>query len=226
MASLLNGDGEKPKKLSQRLSDSFFSSGQPKSQAAAEAAQAMTAAERRAAMSGLDANEVKWSKAGLVLATLIGGFLTYYLAVKHPTHIVKVHGHNRAVPLSASYELVYGAVLLFCIVGFIGLWKRKRTLVVFSIMISGFAITIFSAPIGFAFIVLGGWLLLRAYRLQRYGTSNARGVARVAATRPPRERRTRGAAANAKPGTPKPPSASKRYTPKAAPRRKVTKPTE
>lgn len=224
MASLLNGDGEKPKKLSQRLSDSFFQSGQPKAKAAAEAAEAMTPAERRAAMSGLDANEVKWAKAGLLLATLIGGYLTYYLAAKHPTHSVKVNGHTKIVPLSASYEFVYGAVLLFCLIGFIGLWKRKRTLVVFSIMISGFAITEFSPPIGFAFIVLGGWLLLRAYRLQRYGTANARGVARVAATRPPKQKRK--AAGAAKPGTPKPPSASKRYTPKAAPRRKVSKPTE
>ena len=224
MEPLLNGDGERPKSLSQRLSGYLSQSAQPKAKAAAEAAQAMTPAERRAAMSGLDANEVKWSKAGLVLATVIGGFLTYYLAVKHPTHVVKVHGHNKSVPLSDSWLLVYGAVLFFCAVGFIGLWKRKRTLVVFSIMISGFAITIFSAPIGFAFIVLGGWLLLRAYRLQRYGTSNARGVARVAATRPPRQKRK--AAAASKPGTPKPPTASKRYTPKAAPRRKVSKPTE
>ncbi len=223
--SLLNGDGEKPRRLSQRISDSFSQSALPKAKAAAEAAQAMTPTERRAAMSGLDANEVKWSKAGLVLATVIGGFLTYYLAVKHPTHSVKVHGHTKLVPLSDSWLLVYGAVLFFCAVGFFGLWKRKRTLVVFSIMISGFAITEFSAPVGFAFIVLGGWLLLRAYRLQRYGTANARGVARVAATRPPKQKR-KAAAASSKPNAPKPPSASKRYTPKAAPRRKVTKPVE
>jgi hypothetical protein len=225
MEPLLNGDGERPKTLSQRFSGYLSQSAQPKAKAAAEAAQAMTPAERRAAMSGLDANELKWSKAGLVLATVIGGFLTYYLAAKHPTRAVKVHGHTTQVPISESWILVYGAVLLFCAIGFIGVWKRKRTLVIFSIMISGFAITEFSAPIGFAFIVLGGWLLLRAYRLQRYGTANARGVARVAATRPPKQNR-KAAAAAAKSTTPKPPSANKRYTPKAAPRRKVTKPSE
>jgi hypothetical protein len=222
--SLLNGNGEKPKGFGQRISESFLQSAKPKARAAAAAAEAMTPAERRAAMSGLDANEVKWSKAGLVLATVIGGFLTYYLATKHPTRTVKLHGHNTQVPISQSFLLIYGAVLLFCAVGFYGLWKRKRTLVVFSILISGFAITEFSAPVGFAFIVLAGWLLLRAYRLQRYGTANARGVAKVAATRPPRQKRK--AAPTSKPGAPKPPTASKRYTPKAAPRRKVAKPTE
>ena len=94
-------------------------------------------------------------------------------------------------------------------------------------MISGFAITEFSAPIGFAFIVLGGWLLLRAYRLQRYGTANARGVGpRLPPPARPNRSAKAAAAAAAKPVAPKPPSASKRYTPKAAPRRKVTKPTE
>jgi hypothetical protein len=177
-------------------------------------------------MSGLDVNEVKWAKAGLVLATLLGGYLTYYLAEKHPTKSVKVHGHLRQVPISQSWLLVYAAVLLFCIIGFIGLYYRKRTLVVFSIMIAGFAITEFSAPIGFAFIVLGGWLLLRAYRIQRFGTANAKGAALAAAARPPRRQRKAAAAAASKPVAHKAPSANKRYTPKAAPRKKVAKPTE
>src|SRR5580698_3498210 len=187
MSSMLNGDGEKPPKLSQRLSDSFFRSSQ--TQPPAKPVEELTPAERRAAMSGLDVNEVKWAKAGLVLATLLGGYLTYYLAEKHPTRSVKVHGHLRQVPISQSWLLVYGAVLLFCVIGFIGLYYRKRTLVVFSIMIAGFAITEFSAPVGFAFIVLGGWLLLRAYRIQRFGTANAKGAALAAAARPPRRER-------------------------------------
>jgi hypothetical protein len=225
---MLNGDGELPKSIGQRLSESFFRPSPPKSTKAAqaEAAQAMTPAQRRAAMSGLDENEMKWAKAGLILSTLLGGFLTYYLAAKHPTRLVKVHGHNTHVPISQSWLLVYGAVLLFNAFGFYGLWKRKRTLVVFSIMISGFAITEFSAPIGFAFIVLGGWLLLRAYRIQRFGTANAKGAAQVAATRPPRRERKAAAAAAAKPVVHKTPTASKRYTPKAAPRKKVPKAAE
>src|SRR5580700_9382647 len=84
MASMLNGDGELPKSIGQRLSESFFRPSPPNSTKAAqaEAAQAMTPAERRAAMSGLDDNEMKWAKAGLILSTLLGGFLTYYLAAK------------------------------------------------------------------------------------------------------------------------------------------------
>jgi len=198
----------------------------PRRKPAAAPPPALTPAERRAAMSGLDDVEFKWAAAGLVLATLIGGFLTYVLAATHPTRSVKVHGHTKLVPLSSSWLLIYIAVLLFCGVGVLALRRRKRSLVVFSIMISGFAITEFSLPIGFGFIVLGGWLMWRAYRIQQYGTANAKMAAREAATRPPRRERKAAAAAAAQPVVHQPAKANKRYTPKAPPRKKIPKPTE
>ncbi len=62
------------------------------------------------------------------------------------------------------------------------LWKRKRTLVAFDLFLVGFAFTLFIGLIGFAFILLGGWLMLRAWRLNKYGTTNAKAIAREAAT--------------------------------------------
>jgi hypothetical protein len=98
--------------------------------------------------------------------------------------------------------------------------------VAFTFFILGFSFTLIFAPLGFALILLGGWLLLRAYRIQKFGTANAKMAAREAATRPPRRERKQAARTPVKPTGHKPPTASKRYTPKAAPRKKVAKPTE
>jgi len=192
---------------------------------------AMSKAERRAAMSGLDATEVKWSKAALTLVALIGSFIVIYLAADHPTHKVtqKIHGvdHIRIVPISDSYLLLGAVVVAFCLMGLEGVRRRKRTLVAFALLIDGFALTLAFAPLGLAVILCGGWLMLRAYRIQKFGTPNAKQAARAAATRPPRRERKQTAKVSASNVTGhKPPTANKRYTPKAAPRRKVAKPTE
>jgi hypothetical protein len=179
-------------------------------------------------MSGLDATERKWALGGLIVEFLTAALLTIYLAVDHPTKSAIVHHKKTLVPLSDSY-LLYGIVaLVICLVGLFALQRNRRTMVSFALILSGFVITEFYPPIGFAFVVLGGWLLWRAYRIQRYGTANAREAARVAATQPRQSRAARKAAAASpsKPAGYKAPSANKRYTPKAAPRKKVPKPTE
>jgi hypothetical protein len=153
-----------------------------------------------------------------------------YLAVGHPTRKVtqKVHGvsHIRLVPLSGTYLLLGAIVVGFCLLGYEGLRRRKRTLVVFALFVDGFAFTLVFAPLGFALIILGGWLMLRAYRIQKFGTPNAKMAARQAVARPPRRERKQAASRPAKPAVHKPPTANKRYTPKAPPRKKVAKPTE
>ncbi len=191
----------------------------------------LTPAERRAAMTGLDPTEVKWSKAALTLVALIGSIIVIYLAADHPTRKVtqKIHGvdHIRVVPISDTYLLLGAIVVAVCLVGFEGVRRRRRTLVAFSLFLCGFAFTLVFAPLGLGVIICGGWLMLRAYRIQKFGTPNAKKAARVAATRPSRSERKREAtAAAAKTSDRKPPSANKRYTPKAAPRRKVAKPAE
>jgi hypothetical protein len=187
-------------------------------------------AERRAAMTKLDATETKWSKAGLAIAAFIGAIIVVYLAADHPTKKVteKVHGvtHTHLVPLSGTYLLVGAIVVGFALLGFEGLRRRRRTLVVFALFIDGFAFTLVFAPLGLALIFLGGWLMLRAYRIQKFGTANAKLAAREAAARPPRRERKQAAREPVKPTGHKPPTANKRYTPKAPPRKKVAKPTE
>jgi hypothetical protein len=240
MKSLFD-DGEKPPTLSERLSGTFSGAfarpprpprpprpSQPKAAAPADPQEVLSPAERRKAMSGLNALEVKWSKAGLALAAVLSVVIPTVEASTHPIRKVanKVHGKTGYVFTKEEWILIAVVALLFCGLGFEGLRRRKRTLVAFTFFILGFSFTLIFAPLGFALIILGGWLLLRAYRIQKFGTANAKQAAREAAARRPRRERKQAARTPPSPTGKKPPTANKRYTPKAAPRRKVTKPTE
>jgi hypothetical protein len=183
--------------------------------------------DRKAAMTTLDPMESKWSLWALVVATLTGiGFPAYYV-VANPT--TKVDGKYVAVSPDAVW---IGLVLLvLCAIGFFALWKRKRTLLAFVLFLTGFALTQFIQLFGFAYIFLGGFLLLRAWRINKYGTTDSKVIRREAAAQPRgRQRKEAAARSSSKsasaPGVKKPPTASKRYTPKAAPRKKIPKPTE
>jgi len=183
--------------------------------------------ERKAAMQRLDTNEAKWSLGALVLATIAGVVLPAYLIASNK--VTKTGKNSIAVAPDAA--LLGGAILLFCVVGYVALWKQRRTLVAFSLFLIGFGFTLFVGLVGFVFIFLGGWLMLRAWRLNRYGTTNARQLAKEAAARPKGGRGTRdaskGTAKKSGPeGARKPPTASKRYTPKSPPRKKIPKPAE
>jgi hypothetical protein len=191
-------------------------------------------ADRRAAMNGLDSKEYRWASMGLLVLGLLAIFITVYLAVGHPTKTVTQHHHQVRVPLQASYILYGIALLVFCAFGAFGLYRHKRTIVAFSFILSGFALTLILGPYGFPPIVLGGWLMWRASRIQKYGTANAKEIAKVAATTGPTRRQPRERGRGRAAATPaaqvsetgrKAPTPSKRYTPKSAPRKKVPKPT-
>jgi hypothetical protein len=237
MASDSNGDSFKPMKFTEILSQKFLKPAKPK--AAAEPSdydpqRVLGPVERKAAMSGLDPVEVKWTKGGLVLATAMGIIMTLYLSSAHSTRketITKVvNGRTEHikgyVPISGTWLLLGAIVLVFCGLGFVALRRRRRTLVAFTFFITGFAFTLIFAPLGFALILLGGWLMLRAYRLQKYGSANAKVAARQAASRPPRAARKQAAKTPPKPTGYKAPTSNKRYTPKATTRKKVIKPAE
>ncbi|MFI5035786.1 MAG: hypothetical protein ACHQFZ_06235 [Acidimicrobiales bacterium] len=106
-----------------------------------------------------------------------------------------------------------GAIVLFA-------YLRKRVGVAFG----GFFLGLALGSVGLPFLLLGGWLLLRALRLQRYGNASFFGSSRIAREqaqakregRPVAPRRTRAKVDDAAATLIRPvaPAPSKRYTPK------------
>ena len=181
---------------------------------------------RKEAMSSLDPMEAKWTLGALILATVAGiAIPAYFIAVNKVTK----QGKN-TIAVAPDAKWLGALILVLCVVGFLALWKRKRTFVAFDLFLVGFAFTLFIGLIGFVFILLGGWLMLRAWRINKYGTTNAKVIAKESAARPRgRERKEATKASGRSPATTgerRPPSANKRYTPKAPPRKKIPKPTE
>ncbi|HSZ36940.1 MAG TPA: tetraspanin family protein [Acidimicrobiales bacterium] len=189
--------------------------------------------ERRAVMKSLDPQEVKLSFGAFLLATIAGIAIPAYIIGSNK---VTKAGKN-TIAVAPDAKLLGGLILVLCVLGFVTLWKRKRTFVAFDLFLIGFAFTLFIGLIAFVFILLGGWLMLRAWRINRYGTTDAKAIRQEVASRP-RGKGKGGAApasktagptkgrASSQPASRKPPTASKRYTPKAPPRKKIPKPTE
>jgi hypothetical protein len=224
MAGSSDDDDFKPPGLMEIISSKFLKPARPKSgsQPAPAPGRILEGAERKAAMRTIDATEVKWSKAGLILSALLGVAIPVIVASQHKT--TKVGGSNTSTTVTPDALLLGGVVLLFCLLGAVALRRRRRSLLAFAFFVIGFAFTLVLAPLGFAIIVLGGWLMLRAWRLQKYGTTNSRQVAREAATRPSRKVRQQAAKTPVKPTGYKAPTANKRYTPKAPSKKKIPKP--
>jgi hypothetical protein len=238
MASFFSGDG-RAQKLGSRLSGALLNPGRttlprlpvaeprpPATESNFDPQRIIPADERKEAMSGLDPVETKWTQRALIVAVLTSILVVILVSVQHTTK--KVHG--KTIPTSGVTTgalLIAGIVVAFAILGYFALRRNRRTLVVFAIFIIGFACALAAGPLGFAFILFGGWLMLRAYRVQKYGTPNAKLAATQAAARPPRrERKAAATTVTARPTGYKAPKASKRYTPKQPARKKVPKPAE
>jgi hypothetical protein len=189
--------------------------------------------QRKAAMTSLDPQEVRWSFGAFLLATIAGVAIPAYIVASNK---VTKRGKD-TIAVAPDAWLLGGAILLFCIIGFVLLWKRKRSLMAFDLFLIGFGFTLFIGLVGFVFILLGGWLLLRAWRINKYGTTNSKVIAKQTAA----ARKERGGGGNRgatskgtgtkskatyDPSARKPPVASKRYTPKSPPRKKIPKPTQ
>src|ERR1700688_3502167 len=126
MASFSNGDDSKPPKLSQRLSETFLRPAKPKgSVPRAEPGRVLSPPERRKAMRAIDAVEIKWSKAGLIVATAFAIFLPFY--AKTALHSTT----DKSKSVTTEALLLGGGVLVFCLLGLYGLLRRKRTLLAF-----------------------------------------------------------------------------------------------
>ena len=93
-------------------------------------------------------------------------------------------------------------------------WRRHRVLASFTALMMGLMLS----TVGLPYLMLGGWLILRAWRLSRYGVAAfvaSNQAARQQAIERRGQRSPRGARATSLDNdTRRPPSANKRYTPK------------
>jgi hypothetical protein len=113
-------------------------------------------------------------------------------------------------------------VIALCIL-FFALRRKRAGVSCFAVFLGLFL----GLGAGLVFLFLGVWLIVRAYRLQKYGVAGMLSSNRVAKEMGDAKREGRspkvvtesdGAAATVKPAAP--PSASKRYTPKKPPRKR------
>ncbi len=139
-----------------------------------------------------------------------------------------VHALKTCEEITKSVRGQWGIQFLFIfIVGLcllVTVLMRKRAGVACFSIFLGFYLGILSA--GAIFFFLGAWLILRAYRLQKYGDPSFFGSNRVAkemgqAKRAGQSYRRSASTTAESPATPAtPPTASKRYTPKKQQRRR------
>lgn len=207
----------------------------------------MSDEEKRAYIVQIDPSE---RKIGLVAAAL-GAALALYANVPYmvskiavPT-TVKPHGRscgiaglhyvaktktcNTAYPAS-HYILPLVVSMVLALAIYVTVRIRRRAPLAFTMVMTGLAFgsLLILVPYG----VGAGWVMLRAWRTQKYGAPTARSPvtgwvapAPRAAGRRSGGRGRRGKPAESDGAARKPPEANKRYTPKSPPKKKVAPPT-
>jgi hypothetical protein len=140
----------------------------------------------------------------------------------YPKHVGEFCEHILKTTRS-EWEVKFFFILIVALCLLYFTLRRKRAGVACFAVFLGLGLGLES---GIVFLFLGVWLIVRAYRLQRYGVAGMLSSNRVAKEigdakrqgRAPNVATADGAPATVKPTTP--PSASKRYTPKKPPRKR------
>ena len=241
---------------SRSLSDRFL---KPKKQRPLPPSQTSTVEiipieDRQKAMKTIEGSEVRfgWVAAilgviftlGLNLPNMFGP--TQYTTTANPSHghcakdyfLVKGHCSQTLIYHPIDYVPFLIIELIMALALFVSVRMGRRTPAVFTSILMGLVVAsqppIRSFLLGVPFWIYGGWLLLRARRIQRFGTTDSRAVAEASADRrrskkdgttPKNPAPRRGATSKAAEGTK--PSASYdtgRYTPKKPTPKKVAPP--
>ncbi len=130
----------------------------------------------------------------------------------------------KTIETSGYWEIRFAFVLIVaaCLLYFA--LRRKRAGVICFTLFLGLGLGV---QLGLVFLLLGVWLLVRAWRLQRYGVATMRGSSRAAKEISQAKREGRAPRATSakvadapSPKTATAPVASKRYTPKKPPRKR------
>ena len=183
---------------------------------------------------GLDLIERRASYVGGALALLLAAL--YSPRLLHDTWVTDTAKPSATNTCAPKYHLVDKSctyrhlthpsdwILYFLVLLVFGLgilffaWRRKRAGVTVTSLMIGLAVGI----IGLPFLFLGGWLVIRALRLQKYGDATFVGSSRAARDAADQRRaekrsgapRSRKDVVDVESTLLKPPAPSKRYTPK------------
>jgi hypothetical protein len=145
---------------------------------------AMTDEEKGRWIRGLEPIERKWAYILAAYSAVLSFVITlpqvvsvHYVATKITSH---GHTHTGYVSTQQSSEILLGVQMLLVLGMLLSTRLRKRSILAFCLLIAGFAA---DSLLGLPLIVLAGWLFMRSWRVQRYGTADAKVVAKLSAER-------------------------------------------
>ena len=158
----------------------------------------------------------------LALPNFLKGKATVLLDTQKPSakhlcasgyHLVTSLCEKQVIQSHAYWTYTFFGLLIMGVLLALASWRRSRAALIVVALVFGLV----EGAAGWLFIALAAWLLIRAFRLQKYGDPTFKGSNAVARERG-RNRQPRGKAAAPEIGKAAP-APSKRYTPKKKPRR-------
>ncbi len=250
----IGDDGSGPTTAWQRLSQTFLRPPPPKPPREPEDVDfsRMTDDEKRARITGVDPTERKVGIAAAVLGIALAIYANVPYMVSKTSVVTTVKPKHKScaqvlgiaglhyvastkscdgVYPASHYVLPFVVSLVLATAIYVTVRIRRRAPLAFTMVMTGLAFgsLLVLVPYGAA----GGWIMLRAWRTQKYGAPTAktpltgwtppapRGTTRRAKSATPRSHKGKGADTAT---TRKPPAANKRYTPKSPPKKKVAPP--
>lgn len=218
--------------LRQRMKETFVrgprASGNDDAVPAPSPDRPLTDAERRRWIRSLEPLERRWGTILAGVAALLSVYSIYEI-IHNPTVSEKItgangHSHTGLVHQRGTYELVLVIQLVLALGMYIGVRYRRRSWLAFSGVMTGLvASSVITLFFGVPFLVFFGWLIVRAWRVQRYGSPTAKGAAAGAVAKREAKRSGKPTGAPGRAGAPvakkgttaKSSDPSKRYTPKS-----------
>lgn len=217
----------------------------------------LTERDKAALVNQIDSTERKIGYAGAALAGVIGiiRYLPYVISPNTPEQktVPPIKGHSCAAgfryeKVSGSFTclgnviyprhtwiLLMAIILVFAAAMFIAARIGRRAALAFTTLMAGLALeAVVQTILALPFVLVGGWLIVRAWRAQRYGSPTAKSAPTTGSSRSVTSARS-GARAATKSGKPAraskkrggeigtggrvTPQANKRYTPKTPTRK-------
>jgi hypothetical protein len=143
----------------------------------------MTDAEKRVWIKSLEPTERKWAYIVTAYGAVIAVLAHLQYLVGNPwmrEKITTANGHTKFgwVNQTGSAEMLIGVGLGLMAVSAICTYFKKRAPLSFFLLLGGFATTsLFGLPL----VVVAGWMFVRSWRVQRYGTPDAKLAAKLSA---------------------------------------------